>query len=199
MKIKQVFFNNLKNIYGWKTNRKIVVISVDDYGNVRVDSKEARIHMNNDGLKVKSRFDSYDTLETREDLELLFETLSSVTDATGRHAVFTPFALSCNIDFEKMASEDYEHYHYELLPDTYVKLAQQQPKAYEGTWKLWQEGINKGFMKPEFHGREHFNLKVFEEKLYNRLVEASLRRDYDLVKELTLNLEFCNEYKKIKW
>jgi hypothetical protein len=42
-------------------------------------------------------------------------------------------------------------------------------------------------------------LEVFEEKLYNRLVEASLRRDYDLVKELTLNLEFCNEYKKIKW
>ena len=31
--------NHIKNISGWRTNRKIIVFSVDDYGNVRLSSK----------------------------------------------------------------------------------------------------------------------------------------------------------------
>lgn len=175
--MKQTLFNHIKNIYGWKTKRKIVVISVDDYGNVRLDSKEARQALDSAGInKVLIRFDQLDTLENREDLEMLFDALSSVKDKNGKHAVFTPFALPCNINYEKMASDNYEQYHYELLPETYAKLSQLQPKAYEGTWKLWQEGINKGLMKPQFHGREHLNLKVFKEKL--------LKKDFDVLTNL---------------
>ena len=70
--MKQTLLNHIKNIYGWKTKRKIIVISVDDYGNVRLDSKKARDKMDQAGLKILSRFDAYDTLETREDLEVLF-------------------------------------------------------------------------------------------------------------------------------
>jgi hypothetical protein len=40
--MKQNLILNLKNLVGWRTKRKIVVISVDDYGNVRLDSKKAR-------------------------------------------------------------------------------------------------------------------------------------------------------------
>jgi len=53
--MKQALLNNIKNIYGWKTKRKIVVISVDDYGNVRLNSKKARKNMDKAGLKVLSR------------------------------------------------------------------------------------------------------------------------------------------------
>lgn len=166
--MKDFFLNNIKNIYGWKTKRKIVVISVDDYGNVRLDSKSARESMNKAGLKILSNFDAFDSLETREDLEILYETLSSVKDKNGRHAIFTPFALPCNIDFEKMAEENYEAYYYELLPCTYQKLASKDAIAYDGTWKLWKEGIEKGLMVPQFHGREHLNLKIFEEKLAHK-------------------------------
>lgn len=42
-------------------------------------------------------------------------------------------------------------------------------------------------------------LDIFEESVYNKLTQASLERNYDLVKEFTLYLDFCNEYKKIKW
>ena len=166
--MKQKILNHLKNLRGWKTNRKIVVIAVDDYGNVRLDSKEAFERMSAQGLKVQSRFDVFDSLETKEDLEMLYEALSSVKDKNGNHAVFTPFALSCNINFEKMAAEKYEVFSNEILPVTYEKLSQQQPKAYEGTWQLWKEGIDKGFMKPQFHGREHLNLKVFNTKISKR-------------------------------
>lgn len=166
--MKQLLLNNLKNLIGQRTFRKIVVFSVDDYGNVRLDSQEARSKMDKASLKVYSRFDAYDSLETREDLEQLYEVLTSVKDKNGRNAVFTLFALSCNIDFEKMANDDYAQYKYELLPVTYQKLAIRDPKAYDGAWALWQEGIEKGIMVPQFHGREHLNLKVFNEKLLKR-------------------------------
>jgi len=165
MSLKQTLVLNLKNILGWHTKRKIVVFSVDDYGNVRLDSKEARQRMDEAGIKAQNRFDRFDTLETRNDLDMLYDTLRSVKDKNEHHAVFTPFALPCNINFEKMEKEGYKEYHYELLPETYNKLSKYQPEAYEGAWDLWREGMKNGLMVPQFHGREHLNLKVFEELL----------------------------------
>lgn len=170
--LKQNTLLNLKNIPGWKTNRKLVVFAVDDYGNVRVDSKQARERMDKAGLKIHSRFDAFDTLETREDLEILFNTLSSVKDKNGNPAVFTPLALPCNINFEQMAEEGYQVYRYELLTETFQKLEALQPKAYEGAWKLWYNGIKAGLMKPQFHGREHLNIKIINEKLKTKNYEV---------------------------
>lgn len=170
--LKEKLLQNIKNIYGWKTNRKIVVFSVDDYGNVRLDSKKARENMDHAGLKVKSRFDAHDTLESREDLEMLFEALASVKDKNGRNAVFTPYALPCNINFEAMAENGYQEYVYEILPQTYKKLEAIDAAAYRGAWDMWKEGIAKGLMVPQFHGREHLNLKVFKEKLKNKDAEV---------------------------
>jgi hypothetical protein len=165
MSLKQTALNYLKNIPGWRTQRKLVVISVDDYGNVRLDSKKARENMDKAGLKVHTRFDAYDTLETKEDLEALYDVLTSVKDKNGNHAVFTPFALPCNINFEAMQENGYQEYIYELLPDTYAKLAASKTKDYNGTWQLWQEGIEKGLMRPQLHGREHFSVTELEDKL----------------------------------
>ncbi len=159
---------NLKNSIGWKTNRKIVVFSVDDYGNVRLASEEARKKIDQSGFKASGWFDKFDSLENREDLEMLFDVLTSVKDVNGKHAVFTPFAVPCNINFEQMEAEDYSRYVYELLPQTFAKLEAYDESAYKGTWNLWKEGIQKGLMNPQFHGREHFNLKVFEDKLARR-------------------------------
>ena len=185
-KLLGVIVMNLKNSIGWKTNRKIVVFSVDDYGNVRVNSKEARAKMDAAGMKIYSRFDALDTLETRQDLEQLYEVLSSVKDKNNRQAVFTPFALPCNIDFEKMEAEDFQQFHFEMLPVTYQKLAAQQPNAYEDAWDLWKEGIAKGFLKPQFHGREHLNLTVFKDKLKKRdadLLTALKNKSYTSISD----------------
>ena len=171
--LKDSLIGNLKNSWGWKTRRKIVVFSVDDYGNVRVNSKAARANMDAAGMKIYSRFDLLDTLETKADLAALFTVLDSVKDKNGKPAVFTPFALPCNIDFERLVAENYRQYRYELLPETYKKLTNLQPNAYEGTWELWKDGIAKGFLKPQFHGREHINLTIFNEKLKNK--DAALR------------------------
>lgn len=168
MTLKSEFIHNLKNSFGWKSNRKLVAICVDDYGNVRVNSSNALSNIKKEGIKIDSRFDALDTLETKQDLEMLYDALLSVKDKNSQGAIFTPYALPCNINFKAMAEDGNTKYISELLPNTYEILASSQPKAYEGAWSLWREGISLGVMRPQFHGREHFNLKLFNEQLAER-------------------------------
>lgn len=198
--VKEDFIQNIKNIYGWKTKRRIVAVSVDDYGNVRLASKQARANMDKAGLKANNRFDEFDTLETRVDLEMLFDALSSVKDKNGKNAVFTPFALPCNINFEAMAENGYDEYLYEPLPETFEKLEALDPAAYGGAWALLKEGIAKGLIVPQFHGREHLNLKVFKEKLAKKdpqLLTALKNRSYTSITNSgypTINISAAFEF-----
>ena len=165
--MKRVLIDNLKNIAGWRTREKLVVIAVDDYGNVRLDSAAARDKLEGAGVDVINRFDRLDSLETRQDLEALFGVLSSVSDARGRPAVMTPYALCANPDIEAIRERP-DRYAYELLPRTFDRLSDRQPDAYRGAWALWREGIEKRFLRPQFHGREHFNVGLLERKLKTR-------------------------------
>lgn len=155
---RQKLFSNLKNYLGWSTYRKIIVFSVDDYGNVRLASGQARRNLIGSGADLDgNRFDKYDGLETAEDLYMLYDVLDTVKDSRGKSAKFTAYALSANIDFEKVLKEKDGKYYYELLPSTFAKLP-----GYEKAWATWQEGIQKGFIEPQYHGREHLNIQYFE-------------------------------------
>ena len=170
-RVKETIIRNAKNSIGWKTKRKIVVFSVDDYGNVRIASKKARENMDNARMKIYSRFDIYDALETKQDLEQLYEILNSAKDKNGNHPIFTAFATPCNINFERMENENYLQFHNENLPETYQKLANLYPESYHGAWELWNTGIKERFLRPQFHGREHLNLKVFNQKLKEKDIQ----------------------------
>lgn len=159
--LKNTLARNVKNSFGWSTNRKIVVFTVDDYGSVRMASKEAREKLRALGLKIdNSKFDMFDALEDADDLAQLFEALNSVRDRTNQSAVFTAMSLPANPNFEMMRKEGYAEYHYELLTETWDKLA-----GYEDVKSLWKEGIEKRLICPQFHGREHLNVKVLMELL----------------------------------
>lgn len=165
MPIKTTIFNHLKNIPGWRTNRKILVFSVDDFGNVRLDSKNAKDNLSKSGLQIKSNFDKYDTLESRLDLEALFEALTTVKDKNNSYAIFTPFAVPCNLNFESIQKNNFSQIEIETLPQTYKKLESYYPTVYADTWEIWQEGIRENILLPQFHGREHFNFKTIENRL----------------------------------
>jgi hypothetical protein len=184
----------LKNIPGWRSNLKLVVLSVDDYGNLRLGSPQARIEMNKAGLKVNKIFDQYDTLETSEDLLMLYDVLRSVKDCEGKPAVFTPFAVTSNINFDKILLNNNTEYVYENLPVTFEKMSNVFPEEYSDTWKIWQQGISDGLMKPQFHGREHLNIKFLEE-----LLEIS---DFEVITSLK-NMSYTSIskelYKTIKY
>lgn len=161
MSIKQTLLANLKNLPGTKTKRKLVVIYVDDYGSIRVRDKEAYRNLLKAGLAVDKTRYGYDTLCTAEDLQMLFDVLTSVKDQHGHHAVFTPFANIANPDFEKIKASGFQQYYREPFTATLERMG----KAYEGAFDLWKQGIAVGIFCPEYHGTEHISVWKFMKAL----------------------------------
>lgn len=158
---KNIISRHIKNSFGWTTKRKLIVFTVDDYGAVRIASKKARENLLAKGVRVDSnKFDMFDGLEDPEDLSRLFDTLNSVKDSNGSPAIFTAMSLPANPDFERMIEERFSHYRYELLTETWKKIP-----GYEGNGRIWQQGIENHLILPQFHGREHLNVKFLMEAL----------------------------------
>jgi len=159
--IRQSLILNLKNILGWQTKRKIVVIECDDWGSIRMPSRQVYEKLLGAGIPVdNNRFTRNDTLADKEDLENLFEVLCSVKDLNRNPAVMTPFSNVANPDFDKIRQSDFKEYHYEPFTKTL-----QRYNRHPDTFKLWQEGIEKGLFVPEPHGREHLAVQLWMQKL----------------------------------
>ncbi|TCP58773.1 hypothetical protein EV663_11739 [Rhodovulum bhavnagarense] len=163
MSIARLIVDNLRHARGWSSDEKLLVLNVDDYGNVRLASARARAELEARITGFGGYMDCFDALETREDLEALFEVLEGVRDCAGEPAVMTAYALSANPDFERIRAE--RVYSYEPLPTTFARCAAQAPAAYEGAWSLWRDGERAGIFRPQFHGREHVNVALIETKL----------------------------------
>ncbi len=162
MSLKNTFLTYLKNLPGRKTGRKIVVIYVDDYGSIRVKDHAAQERLAAAGVPVStSRYSAFDTLSTTEDLQRLFEVLTSVKDSQGRHACFTPFANIANPDFEKIRANGFTQYFREPFTETLKRYG----SAYDGAYELWKQGIVEQIFHPEYHGTEHINVIRFMENL----------------------------------
>lgn len=116
--------------------------------------------MQKDGIDLLSDagclYNQYDSLANTEDLASLFEVLDSVRDSSGRPVVLTPEAVVANPDFDRIRQSDYREYFYEPFTETL-----QEQVGCEGSFRLWQEGIEKRLFVPQFHGREHLNVPVW--------------------------------------
>jgi hypothetical protein len=145
---------------GWRTKRKLVVLESDDWGSIRMPSVEAYNNLQKAGIDLISDegaiFNKFDSLATTQDISGLFEVLTSVKDKLDRPAVITPLAVVANPDFEKIRDSGFTTYYYEGFTDTIRRY-----KGCENSFKLWQEGINGRLFVPQFHGREHLNVKVW--------------------------------------
>ena len=160
--MKEAFLRNVKNLPGKKTDRKIVVIYVDDYGGIRMKDKISYKALKSAGLPVhKNRFSRYDTLADTEDLLKLFDVLTSVKDSKGHYACFTPLTIIANPDFEKIEASGFTQYHRE----TFTSTLQRYSASYDGVFELWKQGIQNNIFYPAYHGTEHINVKRFMEAL----------------------------------
>lgn len=144
--------SDIKFLIGKRLPGKYVVFAVDDYGNTRVPAKNSNYRP-----RTSNRFDFVDTLETRLDLELLFDVLKSVTDQNGNNVVFTPFSLTHNLNIDALLDGEFS---VEQLPDTFEKLSIEDPVNYSGAWETLNLGFQEGVFMPEFHGREHFSFDM---------------------------------------
>lgn len=149
---------------GWRTKRKLVVLESDDWGSIRMPSVEAYNNLQKAGIDLISDdgaiFNKFDSLATTQDISGLFEVLTSVKDKLDRPAVITPVAVVANPDFEKIRDSGFTAYFFEPFTETLRKYTD-----CENSFSLWQEGIRQRLFVPQFHGREHLNVKVWMKAL----------------------------------
>ena len=150
----KTILHHLSNIPGWRTNRKIVVFESDDWGSIRMPSKAVLKKLQNKGYKPENDpYLKYDSLASEDDLQNLFEILSSVKDKNGNMAVLTANCVVANPDFNKIQEHGFQEYFYEPFTDTLKRYPNHQ-----NSFQLWQEGIKNRLFIPQFHGREHLNV-----------------------------------------
>jgi hypothetical protein len=174
--IKQLLVQELSNIIGWKTKRKLVVIDSDDWGSIRIPSKEVLLKLEKDGLKLDSLvYNRFDSLASREDLIALFDTLSRINDSCGNSPVLTANTIVANPDFERIRASCFTEY----FNEPFTKTLERYP-GHRDSFRLWKEGINARLFKPQFHGMQHVN--VF------RWMNALRQGEEDIVKAFELGM-----------
>ncbi|WP_367392683.1 hypothetical protein [Lewinella sp. LCG006] len=161
LSFKEKLTKNYINARGWRSNRKLLLIESDDWGSIRISSREVYEMLLDSGIPVdKFHFDKFDSLESTEDLEALFQTLEKFQDFNGNHPVLTAYHLVANPNFDKIEVSGRKEYHYETVLETYSRF-----KHTEGVFQLIREGIDKGIYIPQSHGREHIHVKRWMEAI----------------------------------
>lgn len=148
---------NASNIPGWHTKRHIVVIESDDWGSIRMSSKEAFARLRDAGIPVDSdHYNINDALESNDDLEMLFDCLLRFSDSTERHPVMTGVNVVANPDFDAILANGFTKYVYE----PYTRTCERYTR-HDRVYELWKRGIADRLFVPVLHGREHLNTQFW--------------------------------------
>lgn len=183
MNVKKKLIQNLINVPGWHTSRKIVIFESDDWGSIRMPSKKIYNYLLNKGFQVdRCHYNKNDSLENNDDVLGLIEVLSKFKDRNNQPAKFTLNSLVANPDFDKIKKSNFESYHYIEIEKT-LQATNNHNKVIE----LYKRGLKENIFKVQFHGREHLNLnrwmndlqkgnkivkEVFENNMFTAHVEG---------------------------
>ncbi len=163
MSLVKTITRNIVNIPGWSTRRKIIVFESDDWGSIRMSSKQDRNTLIKKGFSFeKQSFNMFDALESNDDLTALYDVLRKHRDATGRHPVFTAVSIVANPDFDKIKEDKFQKYHYEPFTETLKRYPN-----HDIVIDLYNQGIEERLFYPVFHGREHLNVQRWLRALQN--------------------------------
>ncbi len=174
--LKSIVAQNIHNLQGWNTKRKIVVIESDDWGTIRMPSKEVYVKLLISGIRVdKCEYNRYDSIASEEDLSALFEVLLQFKDINGKSPAITANTIVANPDFNKIRASGFKEYHYELFTETLKRYPN-----HSNSFLLWKQGIQEGIFVPQFHGREHVNINRWMNALQGNLPETRLAFDLEL-------------------
>lgn len=197
------------NLFGWSTRRKILVIESDDWGSIRVPSKQVRDSFIHDGIRLDNNiFSNFDSLESPADVEVLQKTLENgPNDKNGSRPKFTMLSLTHNPDFDKIRASGKKKYFNETVDSTFRRYGY-------STLDTLRQVFDQGLITAELHGREHLNIKMwikalnddrfgttrkaFENDFYgiHPLIAGENRKDFQAAFELSDESEI-NEQKQI--
>lgn len=188
--LKSSIGRNVNNILGWNTKRKIVVIESDDWGSIRMPSKEVYNFLLKKGYKVdECPFTRFDSLASESDLTLLFDLLKSHKNREGKNPVITANTIVANPDFTKIRESNFTQYYYE----DFTKTLKGYPE-HSASLSLMKKGIKENVFYPQLHGREHTYVKRWME--YLALGDRDVKLAFDLRMSDVLNETLINNKKK---
>ena len=155
------FKNRINKIFderrGFSTNKNIIVFESDDWGSIRMPSKEIYdLGIKKGYLFNETLYDRFDSLESDDDLTALFETLYKYRNNNDEHPIFTANTLVANPDFNKIEDSYFEKYYYETVDKTFASYPN-----HSNSLKLWYQGQENKIFKLQYHGREHLNVKCY--------------------------------------
>lgn len=172
---KSTVTKNVVNIPGWRTKRKLIVIESDDWGSIRMPSQTVFSKFLSKGFNLaNSAYNRIDSLESNEDLMMLFSVLSSFRDSFGNPPVITANVVVANPDFKKIKLNDFNEYFFESV----AKTLSRYPK-HDMVESLWKQGNSDGIFHPQFHGREHVNIVRWMNALRERTPEIMYAFDHE--------------------
>ena len=175
-KIRQKLSENLVNIPGWRTKRKIVVIESDDWGSIRMPSKNVFNALLKENIRVdQCPFCSLDSLESEDDLSSLYEVLESYYDLYSKHPVVTANCVVANPDFQKISESNFNEYYYEPFTETLKNYPD-----HINSFMLWKQGMFSGIFFPQLHGREHLNINRWMKALKEKSSETLTAFNYKM-------------------
>ncbi|MGA9211154.1 hypothetical protein [Kaistella sp.] len=162
--LKEKIAKNYINAVGWHDKQKYVLIESDDWGAIRMPSKEVLNTLMDNHIPVDQlHIDKYDSVESEEDLIALFNTLQKFKDIKGNHPVVTAYYVVANPNFEKIEAAQRKEYHFETILDTYNR-SEHTKKVPE----LIKIGMDKKLFIPQYHGREHIHVKRWMEAINSK-------------------------------
>ncbi len=163
------------NFKGSKLSRRILVIESDDWGTVRMPSSEVYQKMLAEGLRVDlCPYNKFDTLESVNDLNHIYETFDKIRDCNNNSPVITANTLMANPDFEKIRESNFTTYYYKPFTTTFEEYY-----PGEKVFDLWKEGVKNKFLYPQLHGREHLNPEMWlEEVRENKHVRKAFDNEF---------------------
>lgn len=191
------------NRKGKSVKEKLIIIESDDWGAIRTPSRETLDYFGQKGFDIANSIYKNDALASQDDLEKLFEVLAKYKGGDGKPAVITANAIMANPDFEKIKANDYQEYFWEPFTETFKRY----PK-HQNNLALWKQGMGDKVFRPQYHGREHLNIKRWIKALqlkdetiltsFDKQTTYSGNGDYSFMEAYDWDLpEDINEHKTI--
>lgn len=152
------------NLFGWRTNKKIIVIESDDWGSIRMPSREVYEKALNQGYRVDlNEYEKYDSILSETDIKNLFQLLDSFRDSQGNPPIITANCVVANPDFKKIKESNFSEYYFESILETFKRYPNRS-----NNFSLWKEGVEKKFLQFQYHAREHLNVSLFMKALKDK-------------------------------
>jgi hypothetical protein len=158
-------------VQGFTFGRPLVVLQSDDWGRVGIRDQEGWEEVRRLLPNLGERSYDFYSLETAEDVAEVASLLGRHRDSTGRPACLGMNFIVANVDFAKVAADDFRQIR--LRPST-----EGLPDGWErpGLFEAYRQGIATGVFSAALHGSTHFCRPAVERALADQGDRGTLLR-----------------------